>query len=168
MVWITRLAAVFWGIVEVAMPQSIPNLLWRHWIKVVYLLDGGFILGGAVTGNDAVTQFGWMALAITVAVHCAVGTLSAYIGKNGIVWRIGAGLIALALIAFLSGQVGEWYYAATRQRIDTGWFERRAIVLFDVALVAFAAVVGAALGSWVLRWSRLRLQRRQARRIADG
>jgi hypothetical protein len=32
--WISRLGQVFWGLVEVAVPGSLLNLLFFHWLKI--------------------------------------------------------------------------------------------------------------------------------------
>lgn len=37
--WLARLARLAWGLVEVAIPQSLLSLLFRHWIKLIYAFE---------------------------------------------------------------------------------------------------------------------------------
>src|SRR6185369_16863672 len=36
--WVVRLGQIFWSLVEVAVPRSFPDLIFRHWLKLVYFL----------------------------------------------------------------------------------------------------------------------------------
>lgn len=75
-VWITRLAQLFWGLVEVAMPDSIPNLIFRHWLKLLYLFEFLLVLGGTLLLNQGIQQFGLLTFGITAGIHAAVLLLS--------------------------------------------------------------------------------------------
>lgn len=77
-VWVTRLAQLFWGLVEVATPDSIPNLLFRHWLKLLYLFEFLLVLGGTLLLNAGIQQFGLLTFAITVVIHAATQLLGDY------------------------------------------------------------------------------------------
>ena len=84
--WIARAGQLFWGLVEVAVPGSIANLLFHHALKLIYMFELLLIVFGTVLGNPEVQQVGWLALGITVAVHTVQLVLSdALRGKP--LWR---------------------------------------------------------------------------------
>src|SRR5262249_41352687 len=37
--WVTRVGLIFWGLVELAAPKSIWNLLFRYWLQLLYLVE---------------------------------------------------------------------------------------------------------------------------------
>jgi hypothetical protein len=63
---------VFWALVLVAVPQSFPNLLFRHWLKVVYFLEVLLIAGGTLLTQPQMQQFGVTAFGITAGIHLSV------------------------------------------------------------------------------------------------
>src|SRR5205814_270138 len=69
-VWVTRLAQIFWGLVEVAIPGSIANLVFRHWLKLLYLFEFLVVLLGTLL-NQTVQRFGLLVFAITLAIQIA-------------------------------------------------------------------------------------------------
>lgn len=71
-VWITRLAQLFWGLVEVAVPDSIPNLIFRHWLKLLYFFETLLVVGGTLLLNQTIQQFGFLAFGLTVTIHIVV------------------------------------------------------------------------------------------------
>ena len=71
-VWIIRLGQIFWSLVEVAVPRSFPDLLFRHWLKLVYFLEALLIAGSTLLLAKEVQQFALTAFGITAAVHLAV------------------------------------------------------------------------------------------------
>lgn len=110
--WIARLGKLFWGLVEVAVPQSIPNLMLCHWLKLLYLFEVIIIVGGILLARPGASQFGWTALGITAGVNFLAFALGDYLVKSGKVKGfttvVGAAVIAfLALIGLLK-VVGVW------------------------------------------------------------
>ena len=74
--WITRIGQVGWGLVELAAPQTIWNLLFHYWLKLLYLIELILIVGGTILVRPAIQQFGFLLLALTLAVHLAVTLLN--------------------------------------------------------------------------------------------
>ena len=70
--WVVRLGQVFWSLVEVAVPRSFPDLLFRHWLKLVYFLELLLFAGSTILIATEVQRFALVAFAITVSVHLAV------------------------------------------------------------------------------------------------
>lgn len=67
--WISRLGAIFWGLIEVAVPHSFLNLLFRYWLKLLYFFEAVLIIGGVLLGNPDVQRFGLLALLVTIALN---------------------------------------------------------------------------------------------------
>ncbi len=70
--WIIRLGQIFWALVEVAVPRSFPDLMFRHWLKLVYFLEALLIAGSTLLLAKEVQQFALTAFGITASVHLAV------------------------------------------------------------------------------------------------
>jgi hypothetical protein len=112
---LVQFAKVFGQIVDVVVPNSIPNLLFRNRIKLLYLFELFLITGGTVLkfGDLAVSlasslqKYGLVALVGTAAVHFSVLALADWIrGKGrkwGIAWRVFlvAVLITLLILALV-------------------------------------------------------------------
>lgn len=97
--WVTRAAQLFWGLVEVAIPGSIGNLIFQHWLKLIYLFEFLLILLGTLLTSPAAQQFGWLTFGITVTVHTAQLILGdALTGKH---W-LRRFLVALGMLLILS------------------------------------------------------------------
>jgi hypothetical protein len=77
--WIAKLGTMFWGLVEVAVPNGLPNLFFRHWLKLLYAFEAVIIAAGLALGFQEVQRFGVVLLAITVVVNLAVWRLGAWI-----------------------------------------------------------------------------------------
>ena len=68
--WVTRLGKIFWGLVEVAVPHSLFNMMFRHWLKLIYLFEVLLIVFGTVFSE--ISGFAWKSLGLTLGVHGAV------------------------------------------------------------------------------------------------
>ncbi|MGA1790556.1 MAG: patatin-like protein [bacterium] len=76
--WLVRLGRAFCGLVEVALPQSISNAIFRHWLKLLYLFEVLLILGGMIFLKPEIQRFGFYSLAGTLTVHLLVLLLGDY------------------------------------------------------------------------------------------
>src|SRR5436190_507879 len=93
---VSRLGQVFWGLVEVAVPGSLLNLLFFHWLKILYVFEVFLIVGAILLNADkAVTNFGWSALGITATINVVVLLLSDYIPGRQRALRVVVALIPL-------------------------------------------------------------------------
>jgi hypothetical protein len=70
--WLARLGRIFWGLIEVAVPRSIPHLLFHHWIKLLYLTELVMAAVGTVLINTQIQKFSLIAFSLTLAVHWTV------------------------------------------------------------------------------------------------
>lgn len=77
--WIAKLGEVFWGLVEVAVPRSMANLIFHYWLKLLYLFEAVVLVGGVLLANKEVQQFALTAFAITLSTHLAVRVLQDYL-----------------------------------------------------------------------------------------
>jgi hypothetical protein len=156
--WIARLGQIFWAMVEVAVPQSFPNLFFRHWLKLVYFLEALLIAGSTLLLHKEVQQFALTAFGITAAVHLAVVILGDLIQSRNR-WanlvKAAAGVLLFALIVLgglaLSAVLGfefawkwisrarEWFIAAPPIGLNVHSFLRLGLVL-SVFLVFFWSI----------------------------
>lgn len=115
--WIIRLGQIFWSLVEVAVPQSFPDLIFRHWLKLVYFLELLLVIGSTVLLAKEVQQFALLAFGLTAGVHLAVVLLRDLIESRNrwvnLAKAIGAGLLVgliivggLSVSAMLGGAFG--------------------------------------------------------------
>jgi hypothetical protein len=99
--WIARLGQLFWGLVEVAVPGSLLNLFFFHWLKILYAFEVFLIVGSILLGAaEQVQNFAWRALALTVTLNVVVLLLGDYIKRRGRWWRVFLVLVALAIVFF--------------------------------------------------------------------
>jgi len=103
-VWVTRLARLFWLSVEVAVPDSLASLVFRHGLKLLYIFEALMILLGTLLLYPAVQQFGFVAFVVTAAVHAGVLLLQDAMSREGSVvrrwWSVlkyGIGIMVLVL-----------------------------------------------------------------------
>ncbi|MEK6281083.1 MAG: patatin-like protein [Acidobacteriota bacterium] len=96
--WIARLGQIFWGLVEVAVPNGILNLLVFHWLKLLYLFEVLLIVGSIILGSPATQNFGWKALALTAGVNVAVLLLRDYMRLRHTWQHILLSILALATL----------------------------------------------------------------------
>jgi hypothetical protein len=73
--WITRLGGIFWGLVQVAVPGSIGNMLFNHWLKLLVAFESTVLLGGLVLSVGGAVRFGGLTLLGTVLIWLAVAML---------------------------------------------------------------------------------------------
>jgi len=118
--WIARLGQVFWGLVEVAVPNSILNLLMFHWLKVLYVLELLLLIACFLFSAPSNLQnFAWKVFAITISVNLAVLLLRDKMrGRKG--WRYALGVIVVGLFLILAGiGLGDLFGMGLSTRIQT-------------------------------------------------
>jgi hypothetical protein len=115
--WLTRLARVFWALVEVAVPDSLNNIIVRHWLKLFYLFEALLILGGTLVGDDAIQRFGFVTLAITAGSHLALLTLGDVMRGRHRWLRIAGALVAVPLLVALGAGVYALLNESTRNHL---------------------------------------------------
>ena len=69
--WLTRLGRILWGLVEVSVPRSVPALLFRYGLHLLYLFDILLIAVGFLFNEHALMRVGVLVLAATFATHMA-------------------------------------------------------------------------------------------------
>lgn len=100
-VWLTRIGGVVWGLVEVAVPNSIRNLTVAYWFKILYAFEAVTVVLGFIF-DKTVRDFGLRALVATAVAHLTVLLLSdAFLKRSSWLKRIGAVAI-LGLAATLT------------------------------------------------------------------
>lgn len=122
--WIARLGQFFWGLVEVAVPGSLANLLFFHWLKILYAFELFLIVGSILLNTDkSVTNFGWTALGLTATLNVLVLLLGDYIRGRGRWWRAISLLIFIGVILFASLGVSDVFGWGWKARLLSGLSE---------------------------------------------
>lgn len=131
--WIARLGKIFWGLVEVAVPNSIIHLLFVHWLKLLYLFEALLLIGGTVLLRPSIQTFGLLAFALTFATNIAVFLLhDEMMGTRrrlrvlkvlAIILMVMVFLVGLLAVAGLLGVQPIWPWMA---RVH-GWFTQPSI-----------------------------------------
>jgi hypothetical protein len=74
--WATRVASFMWGVVEVAVPGSLGQILFHHWTKLAAALAVAMIVIGLIPGAGGVERAGIVVLALTAIVNIIVLALN--------------------------------------------------------------------------------------------
>jgi patatin-related protein len=120
--WITRIGRILWGLVEVAVPRSIPKIVVQHWLKLLFLFEGLLIVGGILFVSPTVRDLGWKALGATLAVQVAILLLTDLMLNKVGKWRkTKAVLISAVVLLLLLGIYEVWMHLGS----DIGiWLDR--------------------------------------------
>ncbi len=105
--WLTRLGKIFMGVMQVAIPGSLPGLFFQHWIKLTYVFESFLIVAGALLGfNNTIMRFGIFALLVTLSIDLAVRLVGSYItGSTRLTLafsRFAKVVVALILLAIIA------------------------------------------------------------------
>jgi hypothetical protein len=93
--WMSLVGRLGAGMAEVALPGSIQHILRWHWLALLVAFEALTIVGGLVTTTPPVTQFGVMALVLTVLAAGAVWSMSQYFRSRR--WWISFPLVVIVL-----------------------------------------------------------------------
>ena len=99
--WIIRLGQIFWSLIEVAVPHSFPDLIFRHWLKLVYFLELLLVAGSTLLLAKEVQQFALTAFGITAGVHLAVVLLRDLIQSKNRWMNFGKAIGAAVLVGLI-------------------------------------------------------------------
>ncbi len=100
--WIARAGQIFWGLVEVAVPGSLPSLLFRRWLTLLYAFEIVLlVLATFVISTPGVATFAWKLVGLTLATNFAVFVLRDYMRGKRQWLRIG-GAVVFAMFAFFA------------------------------------------------------------------
>ncbi len=107
--WIARLGQIFWGLVEVAAPNSFYNLIFNHWLFLIYLFEVVLIIGSTIFVKPETQQFGIVSLILTLIIHLTAVALYDYM-KGDSLWALFK-FIAFSFFALLTVLGGLFVYA---------------------------------------------------------
>ena len=72
MAWLALAGLIFWGLVEVLIPNSLFRHVTTHFCQILYLFAVLLLAGGLLFGAAAVWRLGLSVLLVTAVVHGAV------------------------------------------------------------------------------------------------
>lgn len=159
--WIARLGQMFWGLVEIAVPNTIRNMLFEHWLSVIYAFEFFTIVAGLLLSSQAAQQFGWTALGITAVINVLVLVLKDIMRGKRAVFKATAVLVCLTILGLaalglleLLGPIFNvrvpttnlypmyWLKETAKQSLPTeGWFGRNFFRLVTLGTVAVLLVL---------------------------
>jgi patatin-related protein len=76
--WIARLTRWFWGLVEVAVPDSIGNRIAHYWLQLLYLFEALLLAGSYLLVSKEMQHFALIALGATAMAHVLLRLASDY------------------------------------------------------------------------------------------
>jgi hypothetical protein len=85
--WVIRAGQIAWGIVELAAPRSLGEVLFQYWVWLIYALALAMILIGVLTDAAGVGRVGAIVGAIALAGHALVLALRKWM--TGAWWILG-------------------------------------------------------------------------------
>ncbi len=128
--WIARIGQIFWSLVIVASPGSLLNLIFKHWLKVLYTFEALLLVFATVLTISPMQQLALTLVGITIGVHLVVRLLGDYMrGKNtllrAVLVLIVAALLTLAALGVdtLFGHPALTWLTERYQDLK-GWFGR--------------------------------------------
>jgi len=159
--WIARVGQLLSGLVEVAVPRSMPSLVFRYWLKLLYLFEVLLIVFSTLLAADPkISQFGWNLLGLTVAANVAVWLLSDFMSRRHVILRtllavLGFSVFLIFLIGVLKvlGLIGitiggapplAWVNLNLQQL--SGWFESKLPSAVWIVIKGFTLLLIALLG----------------------
>jgi len=161
--WIARVGQVLSGLVEVAVPRSMPSLMFRYWLKLLYLFEVLLIVFSTLLAEPRVSQFGWNLLGITMAANVAVWLLSDWMSRRHVILRtllalLGFSVFLIFLIGALKvlGLIGitisgapplAWVNLNLQQL--SGWFESKLPSAVWIVIKGFTLLLIALFGIFV-------------------
>jgi patatin-related protein len=100
--WIARAGQVFWGLIEVAVPGSILNLLALHWLRLLYVFELILIIVSFLFSSADFLTFGLKLFAVTVVINMTVLLLRDKMRrKRG--WLFGLIVFGVLIVFALAG-----------------------------------------------------------------
>jgi hypothetical protein len=112
---LARIGRVLWGLVEIAAPDSLGNILGRHWLSMLYALGLLMVLTGWVVNAGSVIAAGARVLGFTLLVNLAVYSLNRWMKRRS--RHVVLLLFALALAAATAS--GLWIHLGPDTAIGT-------------------------------------------------
>jgi len=76
--WLARFGRLFWGLVEVAVPRSLPGEIFRYWLILLYFFEAFLIAAGTIFVKPQVQLLGFITLGVTAAIHIIILLLRDY------------------------------------------------------------------------------------------
>lgn len=85
--WLLWAGRILWGLVEVSVPRSVVQLVFRYWLQVIYVFELLLIVGGMALGNAPIRQFGLALLFLTLFVDFTRNLFEVLLRRPQRMWR---------------------------------------------------------------------------------
>jgi patatin-related protein len=118
--WVARLGRAFWGLVELAVPNSILNRLVMHWLALLYFAEGVLLFGALLFGNEGVRKLSITLLAVTASVNITILLLRDIMRLRRGWLRLFVTLFVAAVLLLASVGADDLFHLGLRAKLD-GW-----------------------------------------------
>jgi patatin-related protein len=135
-VWIARLGSVFWNTIAVAVPQSLANLFFRHWLGLLYIFSALLIFAGIAV--SAAGALGWKFLGGTIALHLVTSLLGDFMAGSGRLLLAARIVLVVGVVAILG--CGAYFIADKLSPLVPANEIAAAAIVAGIVLIARGAV----------------------------
>lgn len=97
---VAQLGQILVGMVELAVPGSMLNLLAVHWLSVLYVFEAFIIVGATLLAAEGALRFGWAVFGLTLGVHIILLLLNGLMRRWARTVRAFASLVVLSVLSF--------------------------------------------------------------------
>lgn len=97
--WLARIGQIVMGLLQVALPGSLPGAFLRHWIRIAYLFECFLILAGTIfDATGAIAGFGMRTLLVTLGLDLAVRFTAGFIKGSAWPFRLLRALVSIVTL----------------------------------------------------------------------
>lgn len=101
---ITRAGTFLLWLVEAAVPRSMTSLVFKHWLKLLYLFEVLLLAAGFFFLNEHVQRLGLTIAGVTAALHIAfLWVRDIVLSRKRVSMALGSIFVVLVLVLFVSG-----------------------------------------------------------------
>jgi hypothetical protein len=118
--FLVRVASIFSGLVELSLPRSAGEILWRYWRSLLYVMGALLFAAGLVFGKTTVQTGGLLVLGVTAITHVTTLWLELWIGKWRWLNRVTVAVVSLLLAVLLV--LGVWKASELPALVKARWF----------------------------------------------
>ena len=118
--FLVRVVSIFSGIVELSLPRSAGEILWRYWRSLLYAMGVLLFVAGLVFGKTTVQTGGLLIVGVTAIVHITTLWLELWIGKWRWLSRVTVAIVSLLLAVLLV--LGAWKASELPTLVKARWF----------------------------------------------
>jgi patatin-related protein len=99
--FLVRVGRLLWGLVEIAVPQSAMDIMFRYWFRLLLLVEVILIVAGIVFATSPVQAIGFKLLYLTLFVRAIIELMRSFISGRKWWWKLPLWAIASVSVILL-------------------------------------------------------------------